>query len=144
MWLTTGSLLTKYVVQNLVWQWVSIWLFIAMFCFTLAFSGFFTGNLRADSYPRLVVILMYLVGFATHTWYVWTSTRRFFTLVAAGAMWSLLNKASFAAKDLGQLENRLAGKWPDPVFRHLGRVVKLSGGSFPALSNSYRDRDNRP
>jgi hypothetical protein len=120
MWLTTGSSLTKSIVQLAVWEWISIWMAIAMLVSTLAFNGFFTNDRALDSSPRLVVVTIYLASFCLHAWYVWKKCRSFFTLASAGASWSMLNKASFASVDLGILNNRLSGG-PAPVFRQVGK-----------------------
>jgi hypothetical protein len=129
MWLTTGSSLTKSIVQLAVWEWISIWMAIAMLVSTLAFNGFFTNNRAPDSSPRLVVVVIYLAAFCLHVWYVWKKCRSFFTLASAGASWSMLNKASFASVDLGTYNNRLSGG-PAPVFRQVGKPA--SSAVYPA------------
>lgn len=105
MWLTTGSSLTRSVIQLAVWEWVSMRMVLAMLMSTLTFNGFFNKQLSGDSYPRLVIILIYIASFILHAWYVWKSCRSFFTAVAAGSSWSLLHKASFVSVDLRQLQH---------------------------------------
>lgn len=109
LWLTSGSHLTKNVVQLLVWEWVSLWLIIIMVFATLLYNGFLTNELSADSYPRLVVILIYALAYFFHFWYVWTICMRFFTNVAAGAAWSLLERAKFAICDSKKLQRHEKG-----------------------------------
>ena len=109
LWLTSGSQLTKNVVQLLVWEWVSLWLIIVMLFATLLYNGFLTNELSADSYPRLVVILIYALSYFFHFWYVWTICMRFFTNVAAGAAWSLLERAKFAICDSKMLQRHEKG-----------------------------------
>jgi hypothetical protein len=129
MWLTTGSILTKSIVQICVWEWVSIWMALSMVIATLSYNGFFTGVRGPDANPRLVVVLLYIVSFFIHTWYVWQTCRRFFTLLAGGASWSLLDKASIASVELAQLESRLSGS-PSPTFRQVGKPA--GSAIFPA------------
>ena len=109
LWMTSGSHLTKNVVQLLVWEWVSLWLIIIMVFATLLYNGFLTNELSADSYPRLVVILIYALSYFFHFWYVWTICMRFFTYVAAGAAWSLLERAKFAICDSKKLQHHEKG-----------------------------------
>lgn len=129
MWLTVGSSLTRSMVQLAVWEWVSLWMAVAMVACTLAFNGFFSNNRGTDSYPRLVVVLVYAVAFCFHAWYVWSTCKSFFTLLGAGATWSMLNKAGFASVDLGQLQTHLE-EGPEPVFRQVGKPA--SSAVFPA------------
>ena len=160
LWLTSGSHLTKNVVQLLVWEWVSLWLIIIMMFATLLYNGFLTNELSADSYPRLVVILIYALSYLFHFWYVWTICMRFFTNVAAGAAWSLLERAKFAICDSRKLQHHEKGSafkfrgidkanseyvplTFDAVFKH---EVNLRGGlidhappSSPALDSEADD-----
>jgi hypothetical protein len=39
MWLTTGSILTKSIVQICVWEWVSLWMALSMVIATLSYNG---------------------------------------------------------------------------------------------------------
>ena len=109
VWVTSGSHLTKNVVQLLVWEWVSLWLIIIMVFATLLYNGFLTNELSPDSYPRLVVTLIYAMSYFFHFWYVWTICMRFFTNVAAGAAWSLLERAKFAVCDSKKLQHHRKG-----------------------------------
>jgi len=120
MWLTTGSSLTKSMVQICVWEWISIWMVLGMVLATLSYNGFFANVRGPDANPRLVVVLLYLVSFCIHAWYVWQKCRSFFTLLGAGASWSLLDKAAFASVDLVQLKSRLLGG-SSPVLRQVGK-----------------------
>jgi hypothetical protein len=129
MWLTTGSTLTRCMVQLAVWEWVSIWMAIAMICATLTFNGFFSNERRPDSFPRLVVVLIYTVAFGFHALYTSYICKSFLTWLGAGATWSMLNKASFASVDLGQLQGRLEAKGPSPIFKHVGKPA--SSSTFP-------------
>ena len=109
VWVTSGSHLTKNVVQLLVWEWVSLWLIVIMVFATLLYNGFLTNELSPDSYPRLVVTLIYAISYFFHFWYVWTICMRFFTNVAAGATWSLLERAKFAVCDSKRLQRHKEG-----------------------------------
>lgn len=129
MWLTTGSSLTKSMVQLAVWEWVCMWMVLAMLLSTLSFNGLLTRDRGPDSYPRFVVVMIYTGAFCVHSWYVWRAFRSFFTMVVAGASWSLLNKASFASADLAQLVARLAGGQTAPVFKQVGKPATSS--TFP-------------
>jgi hypothetical protein len=129
MWLTTGSSLTKSMVQLAVWEWVCMWMVLAMLLSTLSFNGLLTSDRGPDSYPRFVVVMIYTGAFCVHSWYVWRAFRSFFTMVVAGASWSLLNKASFASADLAQLVARLAGGQTAPVFKQVGKPATSS--TFP-------------
>lgn len=128
MWLTTGSSLTKSMVQLAVWEWVSIWMVVAMLISTLMFNGFLTNEEKPDRYPRLVVVVIYCLAFCVHAWYVWKSCRSFFTLLGAGATWSLLNKASFASVDTTQLKAGVSGG-KSPIFRQTGKPA--ASATFP-------------
>ncbi|KIX03186.1 uncharacterized protein Z518_06738 [Rhinocladiella mackenziei CBS 650.93] len=121
MWLTTGSSLTKSMVQLAVWEWVCLWTALSMLVSTLAFNGFLTNERGPDSYPRLVVVVIYASAFCTHFWYVFRTIMAFFTLVIAGSSWSLLNKAAFRSVELAQLKARLEGGPTSPTFRELGK-----------------------
>ena len=134
MWLTTGSSLTKSMVQLAIWEWVSIWMVLAMVISTLLFNGFFTHYKRPDNYPRLIVMMIYFAGFCVHSWYVWKTFRSLFSLVAAGASWSLLNKAAFASVDATQLDAALKGG-PSPVLKQVGKPAKSD--TFPAIEGCY-------
>jgi len=79
LWLTSGSPLTKNIVQLLIWEWVSLWLMLLMLISVLLFNGFFTNELGIDSYPRLAVTLIYTVSTLIHFLYVWNACSRFFT-----------------------------------------------------------------
>jgi hypothetical protein len=128
MWLTTGSSLTKSMVQLSVWEWTSIWVALSMLFSTLAFNGFLTNTRGPDSYPRLVVMLIYGAAYCVHAFYVWNISTTFFTLVAAGSSWSLLHKASFVSVDTPSLNLRYSGG-PSPVFKQVGKPA--SSDSFP-------------
>lgn len=123
MWLTTGSSLTKSMVQLAVWEWVCAWVALCMTVSTLAFNGFLTNNKGPDSYPRLVVVMVYASAFCLHFWYVYRTFNAFFTLAIAGSSWSLLNKASFVSVELVELKSRLEGGAMSPVFRELGKAA---------------------
>lgn len=105
LWLTGSSHLTKNSVQLLVWERVSLWLIIVLVFASLLYNGFLTDKLSADSYPRLVVILIYSLSYFFHIWYAWNICMRFVTNVAAGAAWSLLERAKFAICDSKKLQH---------------------------------------
>lgn len=109
LWITSGSALTKNVVELLVWEWVSMWLILVMLFSTLLYNGFLTGQLSPDSYPRLTVVLLYVLAYLAHFYYVWTICGSFFTSVAAGAAWSLLQRAKFAIFDRKKLPRHIEG-----------------------------------
>ncbi|EAS27934.1 uncharacterized protein CIMG_09138 [Coccidioides immitis RS] len=132
MWLTAGSSLTKSIVQVAIWEWVCLWMVLAMIIATLMYNGFLTKQKTPDAYPRLVVAIIYFTAFGIHAWYVWKTCRSFFTLLGAGATWSLLNKASFSSVDLGQLKAGISGGTP-PVFRKIGKPD--TSPNFPPYEN---------
>ena len=110
LWLTSGSPITKNVVQLLVWEWTSLWLMLLMLSATLMYNGFFTNELSIDSYPRLTVMLIYATSYIVHALYVWNVCSSFFTNVASGAAWSVLERAMFAVGETKSLRNHRAGK----------------------------------
>jgi hypothetical protein len=112
LWLTSGSPLTKNIVQLLIWEWVSGWLMLLMFFATLLFNGFLTEQLNIDSYPRLAIVIMYVVSYIIHWCYVWVSCSTFFTNVFAGAAWSLLERAKFGIADSKKLYHRMNSELP--------------------------------
>lgn len=132
MWLTSGSSLTKNMVQVAIWEWVCVWMVLGMMVATLTFNGFFSNHTTPDAYPRLVVAMIYVSAFCVHAWYVWKTVSSFFTLFAAGGSWSLLNKASFASVDRGQLEAGVKGG-SRPLFRKIGKPS--SSPTFPPYEN---------
>src|SRR5437764_15485083 len=103
-------------VQLAVWEWTCVWMVLGMILSAISFDGFLTRERGPDSFPRLVVIMIYAGAFCTHSWWVWRTFRNFFTLVVAGASWSLLDKASFVSVELPQLAARLVGDDIAPVF----------------------------
>jgi hypothetical protein len=109
LWISSGSALTKNVVQLLVWEWVSLWLILIMLFATLLYNGFLTGELSTDSYPRLTIILIYTLAYLAHFYFVWTICGGFFTSVATGAAWSLLQRAKFAICDHKKLRRHIEG-----------------------------------
>ncbi|RYP82288.1 hypothetical protein DL770_005626 [Monosporascus sp. CRB-9-2] len=109
VWLTSGSPLTKNVVQIMVWEWVSFWLMVFMFISTLMFNGFFTDNLNIDSFPRLTITLIYTAAYMTHFFYIWMVCLDFFKLVFAGASWSLLERSKFVVAETHKLQGHVAG-----------------------------------
>jgi len=96
LWLTSGSPITKDVVQLLVWEWTSFWLMLLMLNATLMYNGFFTNELSIDNFPRLTVTLIYAASYVTHSFYVWNVCSSFLTNVASGAAWSPIKRAMFA------------------------------------------------
>ncbi|RYP02870.1 hypothetical protein DL765_010664 [Monosporascus sp. GIB2] len=132
MWLATGSQLTNSMVQLSVWEWAGTWVGLAMLISTLTFNGFFTNTRGPDSYPRLVVMLIYCVAYCVHANYVRRTLSSFFTLVAAGSSWSLLHKASFVSVDPAQLQRRYQDpSGPSPVFKQVGKPS--SSDFFPVF-----------
>ncbi|KAL4744216.1 hypothetical protein BDW72DRAFT_189043 [Aspergillus terricola var. indicus] len=104
MWLTSGSPVTRSVVQLLVWEWASLWLMFLMLAGTLMYNGFFTNARTIDSYPRLAVTLIYAVSYLVHFLYVWYICLSFLSKAAAGASWSLLERANFAVIESQKLD----------------------------------------
>jgi hypothetical protein len=109
LWLTSGSPITKDVVQLLVWEWTSSWLMLLMLNATLMYNGFFTNEISIDSYPRLTVTLIYAASYVAHAIYVWNVCSSFLTNVASGAAWSLLERAMFAVGETKKLHRHKAG-----------------------------------
>lgn len=110
LWLTSGSPLTKSIVQLLVWEWSTIWLLAFMLFATLIHNGFFTGQTTIDSYARLSVVVIYLFAYLGHSTYIWTGACVFFQYVAIGSSWSLLERANFGICQLGQLPRHQSGE----------------------------------
>ncbi|CAH0028966.1 unnamed protein product [Clonostachys rhizophaga] len=109
VWLTSGSPLTRNVVQIMVWEWASLWLMIIMSVALLLFNGFFTSNVNLDSYPRLTITLIYSAAFMAHFSFVWIASLEFFGLVFAGASWSLLEKSKFVIAETHKLQSHSVG-----------------------------------
>lgn len=84
LWISSGSPLTKSVVQLLVWELVSLWLILTMLFATLLYNGFLTDELSKDSYLCFIVVLIYVLAYLAHFYYVWTTCENFFTSVATG------------------------------------------------------------
>ena len=99
LWLTSGSVATKAIVQLAIWEWVSFWLMCTTVATTVISNGFTIGVLSNDGWPRLVVIIIYAVCYLVHVCFVWSSVLHFLTQVGAGAAWSLLHRARFAVVD---------------------------------------------
>ncbi|KAL7622850.1 hypothetical protein AAE478_006529 [Parahypoxylon ruwenzoriense] len=108
-WLTSGSPLAKNIVQIMVWEWVSVWLATLLILGTLCFNGFLTNNRNPDSFPRLTVMLIYLVAYMVHFCYVWIVCLRFFRDVFGGAAWSLLERARFVVAESLKLRSHSRG-----------------------------------
>lgn len=106
-WLTSGSQLTTSIVQLAVWEWVFLWMSVAMVISTLLYNGVLTNNLGPDSYVRVTLVLMYAAAYYIHAIFMWRVVTSFFTMVAAGSAWSMLNRANFAVVDLSQFKHRL-------------------------------------
>jgi hypothetical protein len=95
----------------LIWEWVSLWLVILMLLSTLFYNGFFfSAQLSLDSFPRLVVTLIYCASFLTHFCYVWNVSLTWLTKVAAGSVWSLLERANFAVVEGHKLHDHTPGR----------------------------------
>lgn len=148
LWITGGSPITKSVVQLMVWEWLSMWLVVITVFTTLLYNGFITGDLAPDSYPRLAVALIYFSSYCVHALYVWRSCTIFFTLVGAGAAWSMLNRANFAVLDQEQLQNHLNGSITGSKLE-FRQIDKASAEFIPAtyladLAHKMdADRDNQ-
>ena len=99
LWLSSGSPLTTVIVQLAIWEWVFLWIGMAMVMVTLLHNGFIVGPRAQDSFLRLSVVLAYLAAYIVHAIFVWQSCITFFTKVAAGGAWSMLARASFAIID---------------------------------------------
>jgi hypothetical protein len=108
LWLASGSSLTTSIVQLAIWEWVFLWIGFAMIVITLLHNGFVVGPRAQDAFLRLSVVLAYTLANIFHAMYVWRSCITFFTNVAAGAAWSMLNRASFSVVDTAQLQQRLS------------------------------------
>jgi len=108
LWLASGSSLTTSIVQLAIWEWVSLWIGIGMIVVTLLHNGFVAGPRGEDAFLRLSVVFAYTLANIFHATYVWRSCITFFTNVAAGSAWSMLNRASFSVVDTAQLQHRLS------------------------------------
>ena len=109
-WLTSGSPTMKCTVQLLIWEWMSVWLMLLMFATVLAYNGFFTNERNLDSYPRLIIILIYMLSYCIHVFYTWRVSLRFFTKVSAGCSWSLIERGNFAVAEAIQLNSHISGE----------------------------------
>lgn len=107
LWLTSSSPLTRNVVQLAIWESIIVWLCLIMVIATLLYNGFFSSTRGTDAYPRLVVVLIYIMAYIVHLAFVWRHLKRFFTLVAGGAAWSMLHRARFSVVDYGELQRHL-------------------------------------
>jgi len=108
LWLASGSSLTTSIVQLAIWEWVFLWIGIGMIVVTLLHNGFVVGPRGEDAFLRLSVVFAYTLANIFHATYVWRSCITFFTNVAAGSAWSMLNRASFSVVDTAQLQHRLS------------------------------------
>lgn len=109
IWLTSGSQLTKNLVQVMVWEWISLWLTLLMVLSTLLFNGFFTNDFTLDSFPRLTIVLIYMTSYFIHFVFTWIVSLEFFKLVFGGASWSLLGGSEFVIGDTMKLESHVPG-----------------------------------
>lgn len=109
LWITSGSMLAKNVIQLLIWEWASLWLTVLVIIGTLLFNGFFTNNINPDGYPRLTVMLIYLAAYVAHFSYVWLTCLKFFRTVSGGAAWSLLERAKFVVADSEKIQGHGVG-----------------------------------
>ncbi|KAN0087022.1 hypothetical protein V8E54_000710 [Elaphomyces granulatus] len=74
---------------------------------------FYLGKMTTDSiafFPRLVVTLIYCASFLTHFCYVWNVSLTWLTKVAAGSVWSLLERANFAVVEGHKLHDHTPGR----------------------------------
>lgn len=110
LWLTSGSPTTKCTIQLLIWEWISVCLMLLMLATVLAYNGFFTNERNLDSYPRLIIILIYMLAFCIHAFHTWRVSLRFFTKVSAGCSWSLIERGNFAVTETTQLNSHIAGE----------------------------------
>lgn len=110
LWLTSGSPITKCTIQLLIWEWTSVWLMLLMLATVLAYNGFFTNERNLDSYPRLIIILIYMLAFCIHAFHTWRVSLRFFTKVSAGCSWSLIERGNFAVAETTQLNGHITGE----------------------------------
>jgi hypothetical protein len=110
LWLTSGSPTTKCTIQLLIWEWISVWLMLLMLATVLAYNGFFTNERNLDSYPRLIIILIYMLAFCIHAFHTWRVSLRFLTKVSAGCSWSLIERGNFAVAETTQLNSHIAGE----------------------------------
>ncbi|KAF8575656.1 hypothetical protein K439DRAFT_1419596 [Ramaria rubella] len=122
LWLTSGSPITASIVQLAIWEWVFLWMNLAMVAATLLYNGFFTNELGTDGYVRLTLVLVYAVAYCVHAVYVWHAITTFFTMVSTGSAWSMLNKANFAIVDLRQYKERLSSPTNPLEFRLISKA----------------------
>jgi hypothetical protein len=76
---------------------------------TLMYNGFFTNEKTVDSYPRLAVTLIYAVSYLIHFLFMWYICLSFLSNAAAGASWSLLERANFGIIDTQKLDQAIPG-----------------------------------
>jgi hypothetical protein len=110
LWIANGSQLNSHMIQILVWEWITAWLVLIMMLETMLFNGVFTNETTIDTVPRLVIVGMYLIAFCVHFWFIWRLGTRFYTEVAAGSTWSLLERSRFAVASYPRLRARAASE----------------------------------
>lgn len=103
LWLTSGFQGVKSATQLVIWEWVSLWLMMCTFLTTLLYNGFVTKQMNNDSWPRLVVVILYSFSFALHFGYTLISVLRMAKFTVASAAWNMLQIANFAVIDRTQL-----------------------------------------
>ena len=135
LWLAAGSPLTTSIVQIAIWEWVFLWIGLAMIVVTVLHNGFAVGPRAQDAFLRLSVVLAYSAANIGHAVYVWRACVTFFTNVAAGAAWSMLSRSSFAVVDTVQLRQRLSDPSPNaPLDFHMIERANdaFTPSTFPA------------
>ncbi|KAF8575657.1 hypothetical protein K439DRAFT_1623432 [Ramaria rubella] len=146
LWLTSGSLITTSIVRLAIWEWMSLWMNFAMVAATLLYNGLLTNEPGRDGYVRLTLVLVYAVAYCAHAMYVWHAITTFFTMVSAGAAWSMLNTANFAVVDLQQYTERLNSLTTSLEFRLINKAnSEFKPGSYIAdLAHEACDGDESP
>jgi hypothetical protein len=140
LWLTSGSPLTTAVVQLAIWEWVFVWISMAMIIITLLHNGFIVGPRVQDSFFRVSLVLAYLAAYVVHANFVWQSCITFFTNVAVGAAWSLLSRASFSVIDTAQLDLQMIEKSSDAFGSALSAASdQLLDAEFKAAMDTIHE-----
>ncbi|KAI1396651.1 hypothetical protein F4819DRAFT_122054 [Hypoxylon fuscum] len=85
-----ASPVIKHIVQVLIWEWVGVWLALAMIINTLLFNGFITNDKSADSILRLVLVIIYVVAILLHARYVYSKLYEVLSCLVFQATWLLL------------------------------------------------------
>ena len=95
-WLTSGSLLTRSLVQIGVWEWVFFGIMIAMLLAVMTYNGFFSGTPQQGAVQRLFITVSYCLAYVRHAYFIHGELSQLFGLIVSGSAWSMLHRANFS------------------------------------------------